>query len=131
MGQTFKDSQRYASLHTKPQGPGDNRPTSLQILNDNDVIDRLHDKVFLVTGGSNGLGVDEVKAFARTGARVFFTSRDLAKGERVRDEILKELTDDKLESTPKVRYHFLPKSEPTVRRVLRIVEQPILRCMTR
>ena len=91
MGQSFKDSERYASIHTKPQGPGDSRPTSLQILKDNDAIGRFHDKVFLVTGGSNGLGVDEVKSFARAGARVFFTSRDLAKGERVRDDIVREL----------------------------------------
>jgi hypothetical protein len=100
MGQSFKDSKHYAPLHTKPQGPGDNRPTSLQILNDNDAIGRFHEKVFLVTGGSNGIGVDEVKSFARAGARVFFTSRDLAKGERVRDEIVKELKGEQF--TPQV-----------------------------
>jgi hypothetical protein len=58
--------------------------------------------VFLVTGGSNGIGVDEVKSFARAGARVFFTSRDLAKGELVRDKIVRELKDEQPNSTPEV-----------------------------
>ena len=94
MGSSFQDSARYASSHESPQGPRDSRPTSLQILQDNQVIGQLQDKVILVTGGSNGLGVDEVKKFAKTGARVFFTSRDVAKGEKVRDEILEELKDE-------------------------------------
>ena len=102
MGQSFKDSERYASLHTDPQGPGDARPTSLQILEDNDAVGRFNDKVFLVTGGSNGLGVDEVKMFAKAGANVFFTSRDLAKGERVRDEILKELRSEQSGVEPRI-----------------------------
>ena len=102
MGQSFKDSERYASLHTDPRGPGDVRPTSLQILEDNDAIGRFNDKVFLVTGGSNGLGVDEVKAFAKAGAHVYFTSRDFAKGERVRDELLKELKSEQSDVEPRI-----------------------------
>ena len=46
--------------------------------------------------------VDEVKAFAKTGARVFFTSRDAAKGERVRDQVVKELKDEDAASSPRV-----------------------------
>ena len=91
MGSALQESGRYASSHKDPKGPGDARPTSLQILQDNDVICKLQDKVFLVTGGSNGLGVDEVTMFAMTGARVFFTSRDVAKGERVKAKIIEEL----------------------------------------
>jgi NAD(P)-dependent dehydrogenase (short-subunit alcohol dehydrogenase family) len=102
MGQSFKDSERYAPLHTDPQGPGDARPTSLQILEDNDAIGQFNNKVFLVTGGSNGLGIDEVKVFAKAGAHVFFTSRDLPKGERVRDEILKELKSEQSEVEPRI-----------------------------
>lgn len=102
MGQSFKDSERYASLHTDPKGPGDVRPTSLQILDDNDAIGRFKDKVFLVTGGSNGLGVDEVKMFAKAGAQVFFTSRDLLKGEGVRDGLLKELKSEQPDFEPRI-----------------------------
>ena len=90
MGQSFKDSGRYASLHASPDGPEDARPTSLQILEDNKVIGKLQDKVILVTGGSNGLGVDEVRALAKTGAKVFFTSRDPTKGKKVKEDLLKE-----------------------------------------
>ena len=50
MGSSFQDSGRYASAHESPNGPGDTRPTSLQVLEDNDAIDRLYDKVILVTG---------------------------------------------------------------------------------
>ena len=40
--------------------------------------------------------------FAKTGARVFFTSRDAAKGEKVRNEILEELQSDGTAKEPKV-----------------------------
>ena len=102
MGESFKDSGRYASLHQNPQGPGDARPTSLQILKDNYVVGQYSDKVFLVTGGSNGIGVDEVKALATTGAKVFFTSRDLAKGERVRDQMVKDVKAEDSNVSPRV-----------------------------
>ena len=68
------------------------------------MVGRLDDKVFLVTGGSNGLGVDEVKAFAKTGAKVFFTSRDLSKGERVKQEILRDAKTDGSNATPRVEF---------------------------
>lgn len=102
MGPAFTDSKRYASLYASPQGPGDARPTALQIVKDNDMIGKLTDKVAFVTGGSNGIGVDEVKNLARTGAKVFFTARDHSKGERVRDEILSSLSKEDLEFEPRV-----------------------------
>jgi NAD(P)-dependent dehydrogenase (short-subunit alcohol dehydrogenase family) len=37
------------------------------------------------------VGVEEAKNLARTGAKVYFTSRDLTKGERVREKLLREL----------------------------------------
>lgn len=54
MGQSFQDSKRYASLYASPEGPGDGRPTALQIVKDNDMIDKLSGKTVLLTGGSNG-----------------------------------------------------------------------------
>ena len=91
---SFQDSGRYAGVHKSPNGPGDARPTSTRILEDNDVVGKWQDKVVLITGGSNGIGVDEVKALAKTGAKVFFTSRDPAKGANVKSEILKELSEE-------------------------------------
>ena len=88
MAHSFQDSGRYSSLHTSPNGPGDVRPTSQQIIRDNEMVGGLRDKVILLTGGSNGIGVEEVRALASTGADLTFTSRDVEKGEKVRADIL-------------------------------------------
>ena len=69
-------SSPYAEAHKSPSGPGDARPTARQIIEDNDLIGKLADKTFLVTGGTAGIGLETVYALARTGANVFFTARD-------------------------------------------------------
>jgi NAD(P)-dependent dehydrogenase (short-subunit alcohol dehydrogenase family) len=102
MAPSFQDSKRYASLYSSPEGPNDARPTGFQIVKDEDLIGKLSDKVVLVTGGSNGIGVDEVKNLARTGARVFFTARNEAKGERVRGEMFSSLNDEQLGFEPRI-----------------------------
>ena len=86
----FKDSGRYTASHSSPNGPGDARPTAAQIIQDNDLVGKLNDKAVFLTGGSNGLGVDEVRTLAMTGAQVFFTSRDMSKGEKVMANVLEE-----------------------------------------
>lgn len=68
---------RYAEAHVSPQGAGDARPTALQIINDEDVRGKLHDKVIVITGTSSGIGVETARALAVTGARLFLTARDL------------------------------------------------------
>ena len=83
-------SNRYASSHTSPSGPGDARPTAAQIIADNDLVGALSGKIFLVTGGSSGLGVDIVRQLAKTGASVFFTSRDASRGEKVKGGLVAE-----------------------------------------
>lgn len=88
MPPTFQDSGKYATIHASPKGAGDARPTAHAILQDEHVIGALADKTILLTGGSSGIGVEEVRALAATGAKVVFTSRDLAKGHGVRDDIL-------------------------------------------
>ncbi|KAL2211732.1 NAD(P)-binding protein [Sarocladium strictum] len=72
---------RYASSHTKTSGPGDARPTALQIIQDEGLEGALQDKVFLITGCSSGIGVETARAIAATGARVFLAVRDLEKGQ--------------------------------------------------
>lgn len=71
---------RYAESHKKTSGPGDARPTALQIVRDEGLEGALQDKVFLITGTSAGIGVEVGRAIAATGARVFLAVRDLEKG---------------------------------------------------
>ena len=102
MAPLFQDSGRYNEVHTTPSGPGDARPTATQIIQDNGLTGKLNDKVILLTGGSSGLGIDEVRTLARTGAHVFFTSRDLEKGEAVKNRILDGLTKEGLSFRPRI-----------------------------
>lgn len=84
----------YAEAHASPAGPGDARPTAAQIISDNNLIGALPGKIILVTGGSNGLGIDVVRQLAKTGAKVFFTSRDPARGGKVREMLYQEATEE-------------------------------------
>lgn len=74
---------RYALAHRDPQGPGDARPTALQIVRDNELENTLASKVMLVTGASTGIGVDTATALAATGAKIFLGVRNLDKGAQV------------------------------------------------
>lgn len=88
MAPSFQDSGRYASSHSSTNGPGDARPTAQQIIQENDLVGKLKDKTILITGGSGGIGIEEVRSLASTGATVVFTARDVQKGERVKASIL-------------------------------------------
>lgn len=72
---------RYAKAHENPQGPGDARPTALQVVEDEGFTDKLMDKVFLVTGVSSGIGIETMRALYATGGHVFGTVRNMEKGE--------------------------------------------------
>ncbi|KAF2190597.1 NAD(P)-binding protein [Zopfia rhizophila CBS 207.26] len=63
-------SFRYAEAHNT-KGPGDARPTALQIVNDNDLEGKLEGKVAFVIGTSSGIGIETVRALKATGMRVF------------------------------------------------------------
>ncbi|PSN68324.1 NAD(P)-binding protein [Corynespora cassiicola Philippines] len=83
---------RYAETY-KPSnlaGPGDARPTALQIIKDEGLTGKLSDKVFLVTGVSSGIGIETLRALHTTGAHVFGTVRNLPKGQKVVSDILSE-----------------------------------------
>ena len=70
---------KYAATHVNPQGPGDSRPTALEIVQDEGLQGKLGGKVVLLTGASAGLGVETARALHSTGARLFLTTRDMAK----------------------------------------------------
>ena len=72
---------RYAEAHRNHNGPGDARPTALQIVEDEGLTGKLTDKVFLVTGVSSGIGIETMRALYATGGHVFGTVRNMEKGE--------------------------------------------------
>ena len=77
----------YAAAHRSPKGPGDARPTALQIIQDEHLEGKLTDKVILITGCSSGLGIETARALAKTGATLFVTARDPEKAKAARIEI--------------------------------------------
>nr|POE76149.1 retinol dehydrogenase 12 [Quercus suber] len=78
---------RYAKAHENTQGPGDARPTALQIVEDEGLTGKLGSKVFLVTGVTSGIGLETMRALYATGAHVYGTVRNREKGRKVVDEI--------------------------------------------
>lgn len=70
---------RYAAAHKNPHGPGDARPTAMQIVKDEGMESKLHSKVIVITGTSSGLGIETARALAATGATLYLTARDLEK----------------------------------------------------
>ena len=80
---------RYVAIHaTTPNGPGDARPTAEQVLRDQTFVNAdWHDKIILITGGTAGLGAESARVLHQTGAKVFITGRDVAKGKRVAESI--------------------------------------------
>ena len=45
---------RYAAAHKETQGPGDARPTALDVVRDEGLGGKLGGRVFLITGASSG-----------------------------------------------------------------------------
>ena len=89
MGAPTTHYQPYAKQHEAPQGPGDARPTGLQVIVDEGLVGKLSDKVMVITGCTAGLGIETARALHATGARLFLTVRDQEKGEAVIQDILK------------------------------------------
>ena len=78
---------RYAPAHIKPEGPGDARPTALQIIKDEGVQGKLQGQVIVITGTSSGIGVETVRALAEMGATLYLTVRNLDKAKSALDDI--------------------------------------------
>ncbi|KAI8635146.1 hypothetical protein F5Y19DRAFT_1282 [Xylariaceae sp. FL1651] len=110
---------RYQAAHQKPKGPGDARPTALQIIRDEEREDgSLSDKVILITGCSSGLGIETARALKATGATLFLTARNLEKAKKALGDVLNDekvhLLRLDLESLASVRAcaaEFLTKSQ--------------------
>jgi NAD(P)-dependent dehydrogenase (short-subunit alcohol dehydrogenase family) len=84
---TMASTNKYAIAHDDPKGPGDVRPTTMDILKDEEMEGKLTGKMILVTGASAGIGVETVRVLALTGATIFAAARDLEKAKRALDGI--------------------------------------------
>lgn len=79
---------RYYESHISPNGPGDDRPTALQIIQDEDLSGKLSDKVIVITGCSSGIGVETARALATTGPTLILTARDTDKASSALSDLL-------------------------------------------
>jgi NAD(P)-dependent dehydrogenase (short-subunit alcohol dehydrogenase family) len=78
----------YADVHKELNGPGDARPTALQVIKDCNAAGTLKGKTILITGTSSGIGVETARALYETGAQLFLTARDIPKLEKVIEDIV-------------------------------------------
>ncbi|CAG9950599.1 unnamed protein product [Clonostachys rosea f. rosea IK726] len=113
---------KYLALHADPSGPGDARPTALQIVRDEGLGGALTDKAVLITGANQGLGLETARAMHATGATVYLGVRDTKKGQKAIDDILSssessagglhliEMSLDSLESVRSAAKTFLAHS---------------------
>ncbi|KAG6357515.1 hypothetical protein INS49_013392 [Diaporthe citri] len=79
---------RYAEAHANLAGPGDARPTALQIIKDEGAEGKLAGKVIVITGTSSGLGIETARALSLTGAKLFLTARNLEKAKTALGSLL-------------------------------------------
>lgn len=75
----------YAEQHKNITGPGDARPTAIQVVQDCKA--NLKGKTVLITGCSSGIGVETARALYEAGATLFLQARDMPKLEKVIDDI--------------------------------------------
>ncbi|KAL4877040.1 short-chain dehydrogenase [Aspergillus karnatakaensis] len=108
---------KYPAAHKTLNGPGDARPTALQIIEDEQLKGKWSDKVALITGCSSGIGIETAKAIHATGATVFATARNLEKAKSALGSFLDndnvhllELNLESLASVRKAAEEFLSKS---------------------
>ncbi|KAI7975030.1 hypothetical protein EIK77_001890 [Talaromyces pinophilus] len=79
---------RYAAVHANPGGPGDARPTALQIVQDEKLENKLAGKVMVITGATSGIGLETARALAATGATLYLTVRDPEKAKTTLHDLM-------------------------------------------
>lgn len=87
----------YLARHANLSGIGDDRPTAKEIVQDLKAEGKLQDAVILITGCSAGLGVETAKALYSTGAKLYLTVRDNAKGQAAIKKITRDTTGQPIE----------------------------------
>ena len=84
---------KYAELYLHPNGPGDARPTALDIVHEHGVQNQLSGKVIMITGCSSRLGIVTARALAETGATLYLTARNLKKARDALSDVLDQYPD--------------------------------------
>lgn len=88
MGIPSSPYQPYAALHINPQGPGDARPTAVQVAQDLQAFKSLQGQPVVITGASSGLGLETARVLYECGATLFLTARDMPKLEKAIERIV-------------------------------------------
>ena len=64
----MSQKSRYSAVHANPSGPGDDRPTAVDVVKDEGLQGKLADKTILITGCSpGGLGIEVARGLHSTG----------------------------------------------------------------
>ncbi|KAJ3150577.1 hypothetical protein HDU89_002985 [Geranomyces variabilis] len=92
---TVTTSEKHRAAHANPAGPGDARPTALDIIADENLLVKqnppaLSGKKILITGASSGIGVETARALHATGADIYIAVRNVVAGQKVAEEIKNE-----------------------------------------
>ncbi|THY14106.1 putative short-chain dehydrogenase/reductase [Aureobasidium pullulans] len=80
----------YLDRHQNLAGPGDERPTAIEVVKDLGLVGKLSDKTILITGCSAGLGVQAARALYLSGAKLYITVRNEQKGQKAIEAIMKD-----------------------------------------
>ncbi|RFU75300.1 hypothetical protein TARUN_6937 [Trichoderma arundinaceum] len=88
--------ERYAAAHASRNGPGDARPTALQIVKDeyqygNTDKAPLTDLTIVITGATSGIGYEAARALYATGAKLFIVARDANKAKTTVEKIVSSI----------------------------------------
>ncbi|KAH0499737.1 hypothetical protein TgHK011_006912 [Trichoderma gracile] len=84
---------RYVAAHASRNGPGDARPTALQIVQDelqygDNPSSPLSELTIAITGATSGIGYETARALYATGAKLLITARDVDKARKAIDKIV-------------------------------------------
>lgn len=84
---------RYAAVHASRNGPGDARPTALQIVEDEyrDGKTDSAELTIVMTGATSGIGYETARALYATGAKLFITARDANKAKSAIEKIVSSI----------------------------------------
>lgn len=109
---------KYEAVHKSPNGPGDARPTALNIIHDEALEGKLVGKIILITGCSSGIGIETARVLHTTGATLYLTARSLSKAKSALGDLttspqvhLLELDLNSLESVRACATEFLSKEK--------------------